>query len=100
MLWLVLKYYGISFKDMFVGTVIIIMFINFLYWPHADLKLIRKYPDDFIQTGKWPILKKKNSVPEWVKRKHRRFMLIWYSTIVGLLGLLFAYGAAAMHFHW
>jgi len=100
MLWLVLKYYGITFNIIFLFTILILMFVNMFYYGSVSERLVREYRDEFASTGRWPVLKKKNNLPAPLRRKYKIVTRVYFLGQFGLMALLFGVGALAMHFKW
>ncbi|MBS1182023.1 MAG: hypothetical protein H6Q99_1903 [Proteobacteria bacterium] len=100
MLWLVLKYYGFTFKMMFAFTILILSFLNLIYCTIISERLVKKYHDAFMSRSHWPIMKKRNNIPEYDRRRYKTITRIYYVGQFGLMAIFFGVGALAKHFRW
>lgn len=100
MLWLVLKYYGVTFKEMFGYTIITLLAVNHLYCGWLTEVFLNKHRSEFATFGRWPRLKKRNNLPEPERRRFKFINRLYLMGQFGLMALLFGFGALAMHYHW
>lgn len=100
MLWLVLKYYGVPFKVMATFSILSLSLATLIYCALVLEGLKSTYPDEFLPYGKWPTLKRKSNLPESDRRKYRHTKRILHTVPIGLMALLFGFGALARHYNW
>lgn len=100
MLWLALKYYGVTFKEFFGFTLIALLFVNHLRFGWVTENILHKYRSEFATSGRFPTLKKRNNLPEPVRRKYKYACRIYIFGQFGMMALLFGLGALIKYYNW
>lgn len=100
MLWLVLKYYGFTLREMFGFTVIMLLMINHFHYGWVSETILNEYRSEFATFGRFPTLKKRNNLPEPVRRKFKNAYRIYIFGQFGLFAILCGVGALAKHYNW